>query len=80
MLRYKYLLKALLLATALGLPLAAQAQEAPAGEDKVVAIVNGHEIKVSEVQMAMDDISASYPICRPSCATPMSSSILSSAT
>jgi peptidyl-prolyl cis-trans isomerase C len=61
MLRYKNVLKALLLATALGLPLAAQAQEAPPGEDKVVAIVNGHEIKVSEVQMAMDDIIGQLP-------------------
>ena len=30
-------------------------------EDKVVAIVNGHEIKVSEVQMATDDIIGQLP-------------------
>jgi len=36
------------------LPLA-EAQEAPK-EDKTVVIVNGHEIKVSEIQMAKDDI------------------------
>lgn len=36
------------------------AQEAPK-EDKVVAIVNGHEIRVSEVQMATDDIIGQLP-------------------
>ena len=61
MLRYAPVFKALLLITVLALPLAAKAQEAPAGEDKVVAIVNGHEIKVSEVQMAMDDIIGQLP-------------------
>lgn len=40
---------------------AAFAQEAPASEDKTVAIVNGHEIKVSEVQMATDDIIGQLP-------------------
>ncbi len=30
-------------------------------EDKVVAIVNGHEIKISEVQMATDDIIGQLP-------------------
>ena len=38
----------------------ALAQEAPK-EDKTVAIVNGHEIKVSEVQMATDDIIGQLP-------------------
>jgi peptidyl-prolyl cis-trans isomerase C len=38
----------------------AQAQDAPK-EDKTVAIVNGHEIKVSEVQMATDDIIGQLP-------------------
>lgn len=40
----------------------AQAQEeVPAKEDKVVAIVNGHEIRVSEVQMATEDIIGQLP-------------------
>ena len=30
-------------------------------DDKVVAIVNGHEIRVSEVQMATDDILGQLP-------------------
>ena len=30
-------------------------------EDKVIAIVNGHEIKISEVQMATDDIIGQLP-------------------
>ena len=42
-------------ATALG----AGAQEIK--DDKVVAIVNGHEIKISEVQMATDDIIGQLP-------------------
>ncbi len=45
---------------ALALAPAAQAQDAPK-EDKVVAIVNGHEIRVSEVQMATDDIIGQLP-------------------
>ena len=36
------------------------AQDAPK-DDKTVAIVNGHEIKVSEVQMATDDIIGQLP-------------------
>lgn len=47
-----------LLGLALALP--AHAQEA-AKEDKVVAVVNGHEIRVSEVQMATDDIIGQLP-------------------
>jgi peptidyl-prolyl cis-trans isomerase C len=49
-------------AALLGLTLAlpAAAQDAPK-EDKVVAIVNGHEIRVSEVQMATDDIIGQLP-------------------
>ena len=43
----------------LTLPAAAQ-EEAPK-DDKVVAIVNGHEIRVSEVQMATDDIIGQLP-------------------
>ncbi len=42
--------------------LPAQAQEdVPPKDDKTVAIVNGHEIKVSEVQMATDDIIGQLP-------------------
>ena len=44
---------------ALGLP--ASAQDEPLKDDKTVAIVNGHEIKVSEVQMATDDIIGQLP-------------------
>ncbi len=44
---------------------AAQDSAAPAvagsAEDKTVAIVNGHEIKISEVQMATDDIIGQLP-------------------
>jgi len=39
--------------------LAAGAQEIK--DDKVIAIVNGHEIKISEVQMATDDIIGQLP-------------------
>ena len=46
----------------LALVLPAQAQEdVPPKDDKTVAIVNGHEIKVSEVQMATDDIIGQLP-------------------
>ena len=41
--------------------LPAAAQEDPPKEDKVIAIVNGHEIRVSEVQMATDDIIGQLP-------------------
>jgi len=44
---------------ALAVPAVAQ-EEAPK-DDKVVAIVNGHEIRVSEVQMATDDIIGQLP-------------------
>lgn len=37
------------------------AQDAAIKEDKTIAIVNGHEIKVSEVQMATDDIVGQLP-------------------
>ena len=53
-----------LIAAALALPLTTVsfAQDAPAtGEDKVIAIVNGHEIRVSEAQMASDDIIGLLP-------------------
>jgi peptidyl-prolyl cis-trans isomerase C len=43
-------------------PLAALAQaQEDKGDDKVVAVVNGHEIKVSEVRMATDDIIGQLP-------------------
>lgn len=45
---------------ALVLPAVAQEDVAPK-DDKVVAIVNGHEIRVSEVQMATDDIVGQLP-------------------
>ncbi len=43
------------------LPAGAQEEEPAAKEDKVVAIVNGHEIRVSEVQMATEDIIGQLP-------------------
>jgi peptidyl-prolyl cis-trans isomerase C len=51
------------LAAAVAAPLAgwALAQEAAPSPDKVIAIVNGHEIKVSEAQMASDDIIGLLP-------------------
>ena len=48
-----------LLAATPALP--AAAQDTPIKDDKVVAIVNGHEIRVSEVQMATDDIIGQLP-------------------
>jgi peptidyl-prolyl cis-trans isomerase C len=62
-------LKTTLFAGFLGLALAlsAHAQDATtptvagSAEDKTVAIVNGHEIKISEVQMATDDIIGQLP-------------------
>src|SRR5437764_1069168 len=36
-----------------------------AREDRVVAVVNGHEIKVSEVEMAAEDILAQLPKVAP---------------
>ena len=55
-------LKTTVAAALLGLALVspALAQNKPS-EDKVVAIVNGHQIKVSEVQMATDDIIGQLP-------------------
>ena len=45
------------------LALSAKAQEAKqdVNDDTVVAIVNGHEIKISEVRMATDDIMGQLP-------------------
>ncbi len=45
-----------------GLPAAAQEDPIPlSGADKVVAIVNGYEIKASEVRMAFDDVIGQLP-------------------
>src|SRR5437868_2798195 len=43
----------------------AMARTAEKKEDKTVAIVNGHEIKVSEVEMAAEDILAQLPNVAP---------------
>jgi peptidyl-prolyl cis-trans isomerase C len=61
MLRLNTILRTTLLASALAVtwPLAGSAQEAK--DDKVIAIVNGHEIRTSEVQMATDDIVGQLP-------------------
>ncbi|MCB1380848.1 MAG: peptidylprolyl isomerase [Alphaproteobacteria bacterium] len=62
MLRIRNILRQSLLAAAVGLAThtAALAQE-ETKEDKVIAIVNGHEIRTSEVQMATDDIIGQLP-------------------
>ena len=67
MLRFKNLLNSTILAAALGLAFStvAQAQDATVKEDKTIAIVNGHEIKVSEVQMATEDIIGQLPDLSP---------------
>ena len=49
-----------LLGLSLVMPALGQEDVAPK-DDKVVAIVNGHEIRVSEVQMATDDIIGQLP-------------------
>lgn len=66
--RIQYYLKTTLFAGLIGVSLAtgSLAQDAPktvagSAEDKTVAIVNGHEIKISEVQMATDDIIGQLP-------------------
>jgi peptidyl-prolyl cis-trans isomerase C len=63
MVRLRTFLESTLLAAALGLAAAlpAGAQNAALTEDKTVAIVNGHEIKTSEVRMATDDIIGQLP-------------------
>jgi peptidyl-prolyl cis-trans isomerase C len=65
MLRLTCHAKILMLSTALGLGAMtfAQAQDTTIApkDDKTVAIVNGHEIKISEVQMATDDIIGQLP-------------------
>ena len=67
--RIHNLLKSFLLASAFGVALAisapvfAQSSTADAltGEDKAVAVVNGYEIKTSEVRMAFDDVIGQLP-------------------
>ncbi|MFT3988008.1 peptidylprolyl isomerase [Aestuariivirga sp.] len=66
MLRIRTLLSTTLLAVSLGTGLLspALAQDvvpATPADDKTIAIVNGHEIKISEVQMATDDIIGQLP-------------------
>ncbi|MCA3560347.1 MAG: peptidylprolyl isomerase [Aestuariivirga sp.] len=51
---------AALLGLCVAMPALAQEDAAPK-DDKVIAIVNGHEIRVSEVQMATDDIIGQLP-------------------
>lgn len=53
--------KIALLTGILGASMAPGAGAQEIKEDKVVAIVNGHEIKISEVQMATDDIIGQLP-------------------
>ncbi len=53
--------KIALLTGILGASMALGAGAQEIKEDKVVAIVNGHEIKISEVQMATDDIIGQLP-------------------
>ena len=64
---FKNLFNSTLLAAALGLAFSvvAQAQDTTVKEDKTIAIVNGHEIKVSEVQMATEDIIGQLPDLSP---------------
>ena len=63
-----------LLCLAFVTPAAAQSEDPPK-DDKVVAIVNGHEIRVSEVQMATDDIIGQLPDLPPKLRYPSSSNI-----
>lgn len=61
MLRLRTILFSTALVAILAGPLPGVAQEEAPAEDKVIAIVNGHEIKVSEVRMATDDIIGQLP-------------------
>lgn len=61
MLRLVKTLRASLLVSILGLALVPGVAAQEAKEDKTIAIVNGHEIKYSEVRMAMDDIIGQLP-------------------
>jgi peptidyl-prolyl cis-trans isomerase C len=59
------MVSALLLASAIAffaaVPAHAQEQQALSGENKTVAVVNGYEIKTSEVRMAFDDVIGQLP-------------------
>jgi peptidyl-prolyl cis-trans isomerase C len=57
----RHLKTALLAGLAVALGAAAAAAQDASKEDKVVATVNGHEIRISEVQMATDDIIGQLP-------------------
>lgn len=57
----KVALFSLLVSTSAAATAAAQDGTIAPADDKVVAIVNGHEIKISEVQMATDDIIGQLP-------------------
>jgi peptidyl-prolyl cis-trans isomerase C len=57
----KVALFSLMLSTAAAAGAKAQDGTIAPADDKVVAIVNGHEIKISEVQMATDDIIGQLP-------------------
>ena len=59
--RIQSYVKIALLTGFLGAAMAAGAGAQELKDDKVVAIVNGHEIKISEVQMATDDIIGQLP-------------------
>ena len=61
MLRIRNILKTALLVSALGAALSPAAMAQEAKDDKVIAVVNGHEIRTSEVQMATDDIIGQLP-------------------
>jgi len=57
----KVALFSLMLTTTAAVGVRAQDGTIAPADDKVVAIVNGHEIKISEVQMATDDIIGQLP-------------------
>jgi peptidyl-prolyl cis-trans isomerase C len=62
MFRIRNWLNSTILAAVLALAVpVAMSQDAAIKDDKTIAIVNGHEIKVSEVQMATDDIIGQLP-------------------
>ncbi|NJM30093.1 MAG: peptidylprolyl isomerase [Rhizobiales bacterium] len=57
----RHLKSALLTGAALAVWVAAAAAQDASKEDKIIATVNGHEIRISEVQMATDDIIGQLP-------------------
>ena len=48
---------------AVSIPLAVSSLAAAAAEDKVIVIINGHEIKTSEVEIAAEESRCSSAIC-----------------